>query len=347
VAKGHGKTWTKDETDLMLQLEQRYKGEGHVANKMLAHLPRKTNKQIRDKRNEKTYKRLVHDQEVADTAKHAADLRNNSPRTPTAASSTLEIQGPAETSPDEPLGRITRRAGTEAEQAMQVPTEDRSDERSGHTIRQAEAVADRPETDADTINWTNSMIDQTLGTKAPAITNDENYQNYMSHITTILRQVSMTGELPTQQTVDEVYDRLVTIIQPKKSNRRHARKQQENKTTRNKRRKKRYAYGRYQELYKRNPGLLAKHIRDDDERLDVAPNNISPTEIKSFFTSLWGNKPAIAIPFQQPETDLRMSNETTNTITNKEINMRLRRIKNGTSPGPDGTMKKDISGNDI
>jgi hypothetical protein len=43
VAKGHGKTWRKEELELMLQLEQ-FKGHPQISNKMLAHFPGKTNK---------------------------------------------------------------------------------------------------------------------------------------------------------------------------------------------------------------------------------------------------------------------------------------------------------------
>jgi t-SNARE complex subunit (syntaxin) len=40
----------------MHELEIRLKGEKFIANRMCEYLPNKTNKQIRDKRNEKTYK---------------------------------------------------------------------------------------------------------------------------------------------------------------------------------------------------------------------------------------------------------------------------------------------------
>jgi hypothetical protein len=43
----------------MIQLEQWFTGHPQIANKMLAHFPSKTNKQIRHKRNERTYKNIL------------------------------------------------------------------------------------------------------------------------------------------------------------------------------------------------------------------------------------------------------------------------------------------------
>jgi hypothetical protein len=52
---GYGQVWTKEEIDLMLHLEKELQ-ERNIASKMCPYLPTKTNKQIRDKRAESTYK---------------------------------------------------------------------------------------------------------------------------------------------------------------------------------------------------------------------------------------------------------------------------------------------------
>jgi uncharacterized C2H2 Zn-finger protein len=57
--KGFGQTWRKEEIELMHELEVRLRGERNIASKMCEFLPNKTNKQIRDKRNEKTYKEEI------------------------------------------------------------------------------------------------------------------------------------------------------------------------------------------------------------------------------------------------------------------------------------------------
>jgi hypothetical protein len=51
--------WTKEEIEIMHKLEVELQGEKRIASKMCKHLPDKTNKQIRDKRTQLTYKRQV------------------------------------------------------------------------------------------------------------------------------------------------------------------------------------------------------------------------------------------------------------------------------------------------
>jgi len=58
-AKGYGKIWSKEDIDLMIQLEQQLKGHPRIAKEMTAHFPGKTAKQIRDKRREGPYKKLL------------------------------------------------------------------------------------------------------------------------------------------------------------------------------------------------------------------------------------------------------------------------------------------------
>ena len=46
----------------------------------------------------------------------------------------------------------------------------------------------------------------------------------------------------------------------------------------------RYLYGRKQELYKKNPGVLAKYIREGIPWLDDPETNINPADIQAFYT---------------------------------------------------------------
>jgi hypothetical protein len=54
TSEGYGQIWTKDEIELMLNLEIQFQGERDMANKMYQYLHNKTNKQIRDKRAKST-----------------------------------------------------------------------------------------------------------------------------------------------------------------------------------------------------------------------------------------------------------------------------------------------------
>jgi hypothetical protein len=52
--KGFGQIWTKEEIELMYELENRLEGERYIAKEISKYLPNKTNKQIGVKRAEKT-----------------------------------------------------------------------------------------------------------------------------------------------------------------------------------------------------------------------------------------------------------------------------------------------------
>lgn len=59
AAKGYGKIWSKEDIDLMIQLEQQLKGHPRIAKEMTAYFPGKAAKQIRDKRSKGPYKKLL------------------------------------------------------------------------------------------------------------------------------------------------------------------------------------------------------------------------------------------------------------------------------------------------
>jgi hypothetical protein len=171
----------------------------------------------------------------------------------------------------------------------------------------------------------------------------------LEYTSDILRQIRTTGELPSQIIIDEVYTKLVTLIEPKKSKTEKKMRSTKGVHEKNgKRWKKRYLYGRYQELYKKNPGLLAKHIREGIDWIEDPGDKLNPTEIQTFYTALWGDSPAIAIPFDQNEHNITESptEEFYCAITQKEIKARLSKMKNGCAPGPDGMEKKHITQQD-
>jgi hypothetical protein len=59
--KDYGQVWSKEEIDLMLRLETELLGERNISSKMCQHLPGKSNKQMRDKRAEATYRTMKED----------------------------------------------------------------------------------------------------------------------------------------------------------------------------------------------------------------------------------------------------------------------------------------------
>jgi hypothetical protein len=113
-----------------------------------------------------------------------------------------------------------------------------------------------------------------------------------------MREIRENGVFPTQQAIDKICEALVSHIQrnskkendPECKTRRPKRKQ-------SKRKKKRYAYGRNQEIYKKDPGVLAKYIREGTPSLQNK-NLLLAQQIIEFYTALWCERPEIDIPFE-------------------------------------------------
>ena len=107
---------------------------------------------------------------------------------------------------------------------------------------------------------------------------------------------------------------------------------------------KRYLYATTQEFYKKDPGTLARYIREGipwpDDRQAIFPLEV----VKEFYTDLWGTEPEVTIPFNRPSTNSDEVSEEIilRPITAKEIKSRITRIKNGSAPGPDGIRKNQI-----
>jgi len=150
---------------------------------------------------------------------------------------------------------------------------------------------------------------------------------------------------PTQDIIDKIYKLLVKeFLENSKGSRKLNNKVGRRNHTTTKRKKKRYLYARTQEFYKKDPGTLARYIREGipwpDDREAIFPLEV----VKQFSTDLWGTEPEVTIPFNRPSTnDDEVSEEVIlRPITAKEIKNRITRIKNGSAPGPDGIRKSLI-----
>ena len=88
-----------------------------------------------------------------------------------------------------------------------------------------------------------------------------------------------------------------------------------------------------------------KYVREGIDWLKDPVDTLNPTDIQTFYTGLWSESPAIAIPFDQNDHDMNESSteEILSAITNKEIKTRLSKIKNGSAPGPDGMEKRHLN----
>jgi hypothetical protein len=109
---------------------------------------------------------------------------------------------------------------------------------------------------------------------------------------------------------------------------------------------KKYQYSRTQDLYKKNPGLLAKHIRNNTNWMD--PQDIKPSneEVSNMFGELWGKTNQIRQPFHgvsDENIDSCDLMDIVPDITTKEVAARINRMKRDTAAGPDGILKKHVT----
>jgi hypothetical protein len=108
-----------------------------------------------------------------------------------------------------------------------------------------------------------------------------------------------------------------------------------------KRKRKRYVYARTQELYKHNPSMLAKHIREGKNWLENEAHDVPLEDMRAFYDDLWGYETDMTAPFDPtPPFENRPEGFAITAITSQEINAGITRLKTGTAPGPDGVVKR-------
>lgn len=97
-------------------------------------------------------------------------------------------------------------------------------------------------------------------------------------------------------------------------------------------------------MYKSNPGLLAKLVREEADLVVNSAKQPDSQDVKDLYAALWGTKPNInpqLLDGNALTTDLI---EALPTITPKNMKEKLARTKNNTAAGPDDLVKRDIAG---
>jgi hypothetical protein len=324
VAKCHGKTWSKQEIELMIELEELFKGNPRIAKEMTPYFPEKTTKQIRDKRREASYKAL--------TLSYQKDTKTTDSPTYEVANENMEgtnVPVTTNTPRNIDCGHPQERNSIHTHTITETP--------KGRTEQVTNKLTDQE------VTLIKEIIKETLK-ETPQNEAISEYQDWFASTTSIMREIEK-GVFPTQQEIDEIYKTLVTQIKgsPKEE------EDTQNKTRRTKRKggrrkHKRFAYGQTQELYKKDPSTLAKYIREGTPWLEAGRPNINAQEIEEFYTGLWSTRPEVSIPFQYdpPHTNEGIEEETLRAITGTEIGCRMNRMKNNSAPGPDGINKRNI-----
>jgi hypothetical protein len=91
-----------------------------------------------------------------------------------------------------------------------------------------------------------------------------------------------------------------------------------------------------QELYKHNPSVLAKHIRDGTNWLEDRAPDVPREDVHNFYAELWG------LQLNAPTKD-RPEVAAYTTISTQDLKARIHRLKTENAPGRDGIAKKSIA----
>ena len=332
IAKGYGKIWTKTDIDLMIQLELRLTGHPRIAKEMGTHFPGKTIKQIRDKRKEASYKKLLQSHLDGPT-------EDVNPPLGLGEETYIDLSGADSTTGSGPNPQMEESRGEEPrdmseEITRSIPTPMADIEAQGP------AVLHTPNA-----NWISQITDQVLEKAPNHDTADESHRALYAHLTSVLQDARENRGVITQGLIDEIYTETKLLILKESHPKERTRPRPSRRADGHKKRKhKRYLYARTQDLYKRNPSTLAKYIREDVNWLSDEGVEVSQEDISLFYTNLWGTAPDINLPF-----DTRtMADETIDilefsAITVQEIQARINRLKKDTAAGPDHIEKRHIT----
>jgi len=403
-SKGYGKVWSKEEVDTMIRLEKSLQGHPQVAKQMMEHLPGKTVKQIRDKRNNPSYRALVdlhtktsgpkrtpeppeiicsssdsepdiraakkrkyisetEDELFSDDGEVSQQPSRSYPVTkkPTPARDTAVRQLPGLLQPTGNGSPSSREEATYQKQGEgETPNPPSPIGARGNPGDEDKAtpVAESGDTDnpgTTTLNeqqWRTDTIRQALAETRDSSNLSNRCRDLHTRLVSILTDISEYHELISQTLIDDVYAQVLTLIgslPTKRANKEKRTKRPTNQAGR-KRKRRRYEYARTQDLFQKNPNLLARYIREGVPWLeDEDSGSPKPEDVQSFYTALWGASPDVTIPFTidgigHNALDL---GEVFQAITTREVNERLNRARKNTASGPDGIERKHINGPDI
>ena len=136
--------------------------------------------------------------------------------------------------------------------------------------------------------WRKDVISQALSETKDSTAMSDKCKVLQLELVSLLTDIRDGLTKPTQSRIDDVYEDVLTLIGPSLASHPKQKKKTKGPTRLggHKRRKKRYLYARTQDLFKKNPNLLAKYIREGVPWLDDLDPSPLREEVKTFYTSL-------------------------------------------------------------
>ena len=110
--------------------------------------------------------------------------------------------------------------------------------------------------------WRTGIISQTLAETPDNSTLSSKCRDLHSRLVSILTDIGDKQLLPTQTRVDNVYAQVLAQIESSQAAQTSKRTRTKGPKTQTSRKRKRYIYARTQDLFRKNPNLLARYIRE-------------------------------------------------------------------------------------
>ncbi|KXZ75867.1 hypothetical protein TcasGA2_TC034495 [Tribolium castaneum] len=276
--------FSEEDEAKMLELEVRFQNERCVAKCMLPFFPNRTCKQIRDKRNTDAYKRrrelYFEGVRVQDPA-GAEDSVLPVVETDEPAEENIPLEYPELPGDEEGAPAcsqtILNTEGPDGLGSPPVPVEEEMAS-SGSTSNNVDT------------GWRESIITAALGVEIPKAISQEPAA-VIQELQDALRE-AVIGVFP-QDRLDEMYERVLKVVNPDDTQERPKRQRKKGKSRNAFRR---YVYSQTQDLFKKNPGQLARYVREDVRWLEQGRVQLQRDDIERMYNKPWGTKPNVLPP---------------------------------------------------
>jgi hypothetical protein len=320
------KVFTDEEVRLMLELEVKFRKRRFVAKDMEPYFPNKTNKQLRDKRNMVSYKRIREEYLMGLGIPTLSDAEESE------SSAGEEDEPVTESVP--PTPELPREQGVPSHSQEDLDAED-ADEFSSPEVP-ADEIGSSGSNSIDN-GWSERIKTAALEHSLPEKAISQEPAAVIQELQGALREAA-NGFFP-QARLDEIYEHVLSYLV---SEDRTTKDKRQRNRGRGRRAIRRYVYARTQDLFKRNPGQLAQYVREDVRWLGDDQAQLQRDDIERLYQALWNHKPKV----QHPHWDFPPPLDTEDVLTHitlREIKTRISQTKIKSAAGPDGIQKRHLN----
>nr|XP_023025873.1 uncharacterized protein LOC111513885 [Leptinotarsa decemlineata] len=310
----HNQVFTEDEIRTMLECEVRFYGDRLIAFNMAPYIPTKSNTQLRHKRADIKYK-VRRDKYL---------IEHNLP--PLAAGRQENLDEIEETVnlPDSPARGLADPLLAMQEEAAALVRELESIQRATLEYRE----------------WRREIVESVLAQQIPQ--NAQRSQTELTAFTNLgagLERSSFWDYDVPQGFIDTMYSWVLSVVQ---TDGRPRIPKPKRGAGRGRGSRRRYLYAKTQDLYSKNPSLVARYVHNNVDWLDAPGIGCPNADVQDLYERLWGQKPVVQIPdLGDNDPPIELSHVLSE-ITRNEIKERLSQISSSTAASPDGIRLIDV-----